>query len=512
MSGIESIDARTGEPQPVDAVESTPETVRATCEVAAVAAPDLARRDLRWRSGLLEAMAGALEEDGDAIVGAADRETALGLPRLQGELRRTAYQLRLFARVVEEGSFLLATIDHAAETPMGPLPDIRRMVVPIGPVGVFGASNFPLAFSVPGGDTASAVAAGCPVVIKAHPAHPATSEATFAALARAASSLDAPSGTIALVHGFAAGIALVEDPAITAVGFTGSLAAGRALFDRASARRDPIPFYGELGAANALVVTRSAAAARGEEIGAGAAQSLTLGVGQFCTQPGLLFVPEGPQGDGVVAALVAATAAVPGAHMLTGAIADAYRAGVQSAAEVDGVRALLASEPAVGTEVTASLFETSAARFASAGAGVLRHECFGPVSIVVRYASGADLDAALDALDPALTFTIHAEPDDPNTPGLVDRASRAAGRVVMNGYPTGVGVNWAMHHGGPWPATTSPLHTSVGAASIARWLRPVAYQNVPDDLLPAALREGNPLGIPRRVDGTVVVGSHTGRA
>jgi NADP-dependent aldehyde dehydrogenase len=502
---VESIDVRTGEATALDVIEASPGAVRSACERAAQAAPELARRDLRWRAGLLGAMASALEEDGDAIVQLADRETALGLPRLAGELRRTVYQLRLFARVVEEGSFLGATIDHAGDTPMGPLPDVRRMVVPLGPVAVFGASNFPLAFSVPGGDTASAIAAGCPVVIKAHPAHPATSEAAFAALARAASSHGAPNGTVALVHGFAAGIALVEDPDVAAVGFTGSGGAGRALFDRASARPDPIPFYGELGAANALVVTPLAAGSRGEEIGAGAAQSLTLGVGQFCTQPGLLFVPEGAAGDALVASLVAAVSAVPEAHMLTTSIAAAYRSGVQTDAAVDGVRTLLIAGPAGGTEVTASLFETTASSFAADAAAVLRRECFGPVSVVVRYGTTDDLDGALGVLDPALTFTIHAEPGDPDAQRLIEHASRAAGRVVMNGYPTGVGVNWAMQHGGPWPATTSSLHTSVGAGSIARWLRPVAYQGVPDELLPAALREGNPLGIPRRVDGRLVV-------
>jgi len=476
------------------------EVVAAT-EVAAGALDEYAGRALSWRAELLRAMAEELESDGANLVALAEQETALATARLEGELRRTAFQLRFFADVVAEGSFLDATIDHATESPMGPLPDLRRMRTPIGVVGVFGSSNFPFAFSVPGGDTASALAAGCPVVIKAHPAHPATSAAAFEALQRAARRCGAPKGTVNLIFGLGAGTALVDAPCTSAIGFTGSVGAGLALWERANARAVPIPFYGELGSANPLVVTASAAAERGAEIGTGLAGSMTLGVGQFCTKPGLAFVPSGDAGDAVVAATVASLTSMGPFTMLTSSIADHFRRGADAMAAISDVRPLVRNDAGAGAHASAQLYEVDAARFIGRDAYALREECFGPIALIIRYHSTEELRDALLASEPALTFSLFCVDNDDDARWLLDLGSRRSGRVIVNGYPTGVGVSWSMQHGGPWPSTTSSATTSVGAAAIERWLRPVTLQSVPDELLPPALQESNPLSIPRRVDG-----------
>jgi NADP-dependent aldehyde dehydrogenase len=400
-------------------------------------------------------------------------------------LRRTAFQLRFFADVINDGSFLGATIDHAGDSPMGPLPDLRRMRVPLGAVGVFGSSNFPFAFSVPGGDTASALAAGCPVVIKAHPAHPATSQATFDALVRGARRVEAPEGLLSLVYGLSAGTALVDAPPISAIGFTGSVGAGLALWEQANARSVPIPFFGELGSANPLVVTPSAASERGAEIGSGIAGSMTLGAGQFCTKPGLIFVPTGDAGDALVAAITSSLEELEGFTMLSSGIADHFRRGVDDIAAT-GARVLVASDKGDGAHTASQLFEVDGAQFRSRAAYALRAECFGP----------------LDATEPALTFSLFCVDDDPDGSWLLSLGAQRTGRLIMNGYPTGVGVSWSMQHGGPWPSTTNATATSVGAAAIERWLRPIAFQSVPDALLPPALQESNPLALTRRVDGT----------
>ncbi len=501
---ITSVNPATGEERSLEIDETSPHDVAAICARAAAATSDLAARPLAWRAQMLRAMAGELEADGEAIVTSADFESALGCARLEGELRRTAFQLRFFADVVEDTSFLGASIDHAYDSPMGPLPDLRRLRVPLGAVAVFGSSNFPLAFSVPGGDTASALAAGCAVVVKAHPAHPATSALCAAALQRGAALVGAPEATIDIVYGFAAGVALVEDPHIAAVGFTGSLAAGRALWQRANERAVPIPFYGELGSANPLVVTRAAAGARAGEIGAGAAASMTLGVGQFCTKPGLLFVPTGPDGDALVDALVTALEETPTYTMLTSGIAAHFRDGTRGIAAHEASRALVAPPLAEGTSVRAQLFEVDATSYARPEAAALREECFGPLAVVVRY-DGDDLYVALAAGTASLTMSVFVGEDDLDAARLVDYGATRAGRVIVNGFPTGVGVSWSMHHGGPWPATTAPQATSVGAAGIERWLRGLTFQSVPEALLPAPLSEANPWGVARRVDGALVV-------
>jgi NADP-dependent aldehyde dehydrogenase len=501
MTDVISTNPSTGEERSLGFAESSEDEVLAAAQRALDALDDYASRPLVWRAGLLRAMADELESDAVNLVALANAETALPNARLEGELRRTAFQLRFFADVVTDGSFLDATIDHAADSPMGPLPDLRRVKSPVGVVGVFGSSNFPFAFSVPGGDTASALAAGCPVVIKAHPAHPATSVAAFAALERAARRCEAPEGALNLVFGFDAGAALVDAPALSAVGFTGSVGAGLALWERANARPVPIPFFGELGSANPLVVTEGAAEARGPEIGTGLAGSMTLGAGQFCTKPGLAFVPTGEKGDAVVDAMVEALTSLGPFTMLSSSIADHFRRGTEAIATLSDVRTLVHHDAGSDAHSAAQLYEVDAARFVERDAYALREECFGPSALVVRYRSADELRQALLASEPALTFSVFCVEDDRDGRWLVDLGSHRGGRVIINGFPTGVGVSWSMQHGGPWPSTTSSAGTSVGAAAIERWLRPVTYQSVPDELLPPALQDSNPLAIPRRVDG-----------
>ncbi|HEY2668965.1 MAG TPA: aldehyde dehydrogenase (NADP(+)) [Rugosimonospora sp.] len=493
-----SIDARTGEKVEVVASAATDAEVDAAATRAAEVAPSLVEAGLAGRARLLRAMADEIEKDGDAIVEAADRESALGQVRLRGELARSAYQLRLFGEVLDDGGYLELTIDHQdANAVPAPRPDLRRMLVPVGPVGVFSASNFPLAFSVPGGDTASAIAAGSPVVVKAHSGHPYTSQLSAAALRRAAASAAVPEDVVQVVHGRRAGTRLVVHPAIQAVGFTGSVGGGRALYDLATSRPQPIPFYGELGSINPFVVTPEAAAQRAESIGSGLAGSFTLGVGQFCTKPGLVFVPAGADGQRLVAALAEAAGRIPGGPMLTPSIREGFLSGAAERAALPGVRAVLSASGQISPHVLVAS--------ATALDDVLLEECFGPLVVVVEYGDEEELFAALDRVPGSLTASVHCG-DSEGVAGsfagrVAQRVTGMAGRILFNGYPTGVAVTWAQQHGGPWPATTFPHHTSVGTTAIRRFLRPVAYQDAPDALLPAELREGNPLGLPRRVDG-----------
>lgn len=501
MTRVASVNPASGDSVDLDVDETSHAEVLRLSERAASIAREYADRPFTWRAQLLHAMADELEANSANLVEIAARETGLTSARLEGELRRTAFQFRFFAEVVLDASFLEASIDHATDSPMGPLPDLRRIRVPFGPIAVFGSSNFPFAFSVPGGDTASALAAGCPVVIKAHPAHPATSLATFQALTRAANTLDAPYGLLALVFGVDAGVTLVDAPAIRAVGFTGSVPAGQSLWRRANERPSPIPFFGELGSANPLVITFGAAAERAVSIGEGAAASMTLGVGQFCTKPGLFFVPSDSHGDELVATLAAELQKLSTMTMLSTGIATQFRSGVSDFEGVPGTRHVVESPDDGGASVGAQLFEVSADTFRDPSAHRLHDECFGPVALVVRYRDREELTTALDATQPSLTLSVFRAARDDDAAWLIDFAQSRAGRVIVDGYPTGVGVSWSMQHGGPWPSTTSPSSTSVGAASIERWLRPVTYQNVPDELLPEALRDHNPLGVPQRVDG-----------
>ncbi|WP_433412483.1 aldehyde dehydrogenase (NADP(+)) [Microtetraspora malaysiensis] len=502
---VVSVDARTGEAVEVIGAESTPAEVAALCAAADAAVPALAALGVAGRAALLHDMAAELEQDGETILALADRESALGLPRLTGELARTCAQLRFLADVVTEGSHLGVVIDHPDPAAVPPRPDLRRMMVPRGPVAVFGASNFPLAFSVPGGDTASALAAGCPVVVKAHPAHPATSLATYGALRRAAVRAGVPDA-VSLVHGQAAGVALVTDPHIAAVAFTGSVRGGRALFDLAAARPEPIPFFGELGSVNPLVVTPAAAAERGASIAEGLLGSFTLGMGQFCTKPGLAFVPAGEHGTALQEALAARGADAPTGTLLTRSILAAYAEGVRELAAQPGVQVLAGAEPRdLAGRATPTVLRVPGAMFGEA----LTEECFGPVTVLVEYATEEELLALLGRLPGSLTATLHMGEGEEDLPRrVIDVVTRRTGRVVCDGYPTGVAVSWAMNHSGPYPAATDSAHTSVGAAAVQRFLRPIAYQDTPQRLLPPELRDDNPLGVPRRVDG-VLAGTAT---
>jgi NADP-dependent aldehyde dehydrogenase len=454
------------------------------------------------RATWLELVADRLDAAADDLVPLAAQETHLGVDRLQGELKRTTFQLRLFAEILRDGSFLQATIDHADPAwPMGPRPDLRRMLRPLGPVAIYAASNFPFAFSVAGGDTASALAAGCPVLLKANPSHPELSAATGAEVADALADAGAPDGIFAVVMGFETGIALVKDPRIRAASFTGSLRGGRALFDLAVSRPEPIPFYGELGSVNPAFVTREAGAQRADEVAAGFVGSMSLGNGQFCTKPGLLFVPAGIGLENRVAALASERPAAP---MLSEHIRSGYSKALAQLAERPGMRVIAGKVNPEGDPAPTVLATTVSDLLADSEA--LTQECFGPAALVVSYSSEDELLAAARVFDGQLTATIHGSGQEPVTSALLDVLTERVGRVVWNGWPTGVSVTYAQHHGGPYPATTSVQTTSVGTAAIERFLRPVTYQDAPDDVLPPALQEDNPWCLPRRVDGVLQSG------
>ncbi|HEX5404699.1 MAG TPA: aldehyde dehydrogenase (NADP(+)) [Pseudonocardiaceae bacterium] len=500
MTAVTSTDPRTGDIVATVADETTAEQVDQVVSLAAAAAPRLDSLGRSFRAGLLRALADALEADRTTIVSLADRETGLGETRLNGELTRTCYQFRLFADAVTDGGYVEAIIDHAGDTPMGPRPDLRRMLVPIGPVAVFGASNFPLAFSVPGGDTVAALAAGCPVIAKAHPSHPATGQRVFEVMRDAATAAGAPDGTVGLVHGQDAGVALVRHPEVRAVAFTGSLAGGRALADLAAARPEPIPFYGELSSLNPVVITPAAAAERAEAIGRGLAASATMGAGQFCTKPGITFVPGGTDGDVLRNEVAKAFTALGGLVALNGGIQHSYQARTARLAEHPGLTAVASADAPDGDGflVRPMLFGTDTGTLDEAVA----QECFGPVTILVSYSDTADLLGALATLPGSLTATLHATESDDLADVLAVLRPKA-GRLLFNGFPTGVAVAWAQHHGGPWPATNT-LHTSVGITSIRRFLRPVAWQDAPQQVLPAELRDDpGTASVPRRVDGSL---------
>lgn len=482
-------------------MEATAEEVDRAVRAAHAVRDTLADRTVR--AAFLRTAADLLAGAGEHVIEAADAETALGPARLTGELARTAAQLRAFAEVVEEGSFLDIHIDHEDGSRTPPWPDLRRYKIPLGVVAVYAASNFPLAFSVPGGDTASALAAGCPVVVKAHPDHPATSELCASLLRRAAAQNGLPEDVVTVVHGFDAGVELVKHPLVTAAGFTGSIRGGRALFDAAAARPTPIPFHGELGSLNPVVITAAAAAERGEQLGAGLGGSMTMGAGQFCTKPGFVFAPSGEAGDRLLKSLTETVSDTGAGVMLDHRMRDAFVAGVAERAALADVEAPVT--PGAGSEhtVSAGFLTVPAQRLAAEGPhDALLEECFGPVTVVARYDSEDEITAVLSRLPGNLTATLQiaTEEADGSAAGLLAALTPLAGRVLVNGWPTGVAVAPAQHHGGPYPATTS-TSTSVGATAIERWLRPVSYQSTPEALLPPELREDNPQGLPRRVDG-----------
>jgi NADP-dependent aldehyde dehydrogenase len=456
---------RTGERLEPGVHEATAAEVAALGEAAARAAGPLGELPLAERATLLVAVADALDAAVDELVALADTETALGTTRLTGEVARTTGQLRLLAAETQRPDFRGETAEDG----------FLRTLLPIGPVAVYSASNFPFAFSVAGGDTASALAAGCPVIVKAHPGHPQTSARTAELVSEALAKAGAPEGTFAIVHGFEAGLALINEPHIKAAGFTGSVRGGRALFDAAAARPEPIPFYGELGSINPVFVTEAAVAARGTEIATGYVGSFTLGSGQFCTKPGLVFLPAG---HGLDQTLAEAIEPIAAPALLTPQITEGFQKGLQRLGE--NARTLAES-------AGAHLYTVSAAEFAARPE--LSDECFGPASIIIEYSSPEELLAAAASVPGSLTATVHAEPDDAGlAKALVTELVKRAGRIIYNGWPTGVAVNRAQQHGGPYPATTSARDTSVGTASIRRWQVPVTFQGLPDELLPATVR------------------------
>ncbi len=485
---------------------ATKAEVETACALAAAAFDAFRETSLEGRAQLLGAIAEQLMALGDALVARACAETGLPRGRIEGERARTVGQLRLFAAVVREGSWLRARIDLASpERQPLPRPDLRQRHIPLGPVAVFGASNFPLAFSVAGGDTASALAAGCPVVAKAHPAHPGTSELAGRAIQAAIRQCGMPEGVFSLLvdAGFEAGGALVADPRIKAVGFTGSRRGGLELARIAAARPEPIPVYAEMSSINPVFLLPAALQARGAALAKGFVGSLTLGAGQFCTNPGLLFALAGPELDAFIGAVKTALAEAPPATMLTPAIHEAYGKAAHKLAAEAGVSEA-ARGPAGhdgGYEAQSALFVTDAATFKASQAA--QAEMFGPSAVLVRCPDLAAMRDLAESLEGQLTATLQL--DDPAdlsaARDLLPVLERKAGRVLANGWPTGVEVCHAMVHGGPFPATSDSRGSSVGSLAIERFLRPVCYQDLPAALLPAALQENNPLGLWRRING-----------
>ena len=500
---LTSTDPRTGARLPTDLTATTAEQADAVVRAADAAFAAASSHDRMWRAGLLDALADALDAHRDELVAAADRETALGTTRLEGEVARSSFQFRLFAEAVREGGYLEATIDRGGPTALGPAPEIRRMLVPIGTVAVFGSSNFPFAFSVAGGDTASALAGGNAVVLKAHSSHLETSARSYAVLAEAAAAYGAPDGLIGIVYGTEAGRALVAHPLVRAVGFTGSLNGGRALMDVIDERPRPIPFYGELSSLNPLVITPGAAAVRGDAIADGLYGSFTLGSGQFCTKPGVAFVPNGTDGDALVARIAAKAGDAGASVLLNGRIASSFDEIRDRLIASGSVEVLAQGVAEAGAGFTAA--PTVLATTADSLTAEVAEEAFGPLLVIVRYDDDAQVVRALDVVPDSLTATVHSEASETDAvAALVREFAPRVGRIVFDGYPTGVRVSWAQHHGGPWPATNSQ-YTSVGVSAIRRFLRPLAYQDAPEALLPAELRDDH-AGIPRRIDGRLRLG------
>lgn len=482
--------------------DTSDDTVDQIIDRAVRASEQWKRTAIADRGRALVAVADALDEQADELVPIAQRETHLAEARLRGELRRTTFQLRMFAEMLPEGLWIDARIDHAdAEWPMGaPRPDLRRQLEPIGATLVFAASNFPFAFSVAGGDTASALAAGNAVVLKAHHGHPDLSDATAAVVIEALAAAGAPEGLFQAIHGTEAGVRALRAPGIKAAAFTGSVRGGRALFDIAASRPEPIPFYGELGSTNPAFVTRRASERDAAGIARDFVASVTGSAGQLCTKPGVLFVPA----ESSIVAELGAQQLPPAAPLLNGGIESGFRESVASTQAVSGVRTLAGGADQDAEAPSPVLFTTSSETL-RAEMDTLMSEMFGPAALVVTYDDESELLEIADRLEGQLTATVIGEDDDAIAVDLLPKLSERAGRVLWNQWPTGVSVTWAQQHGGPYPATTAVGTTSVGMAAITRFLRPVAYQNVPDALLPQALQEANPLGIARRVDGILIL-------
>ena len=504
---VHAFDASTGERLEPAFGKATSDDLDAACAAAHAAFAPYRARPHAERAAFLEAIAAQIEAIGDDLIVRAMAETGLPRGRLEGERGRTCGQLRLFAGVVRDGGFLETRIDPAMpdRAPL-PRPDLRLRNVPLGPVAVFGASNFPLAFSVAGGDTASALAAGCPVVVKAHSAHPGTSELVGRAVQAAVAQCNLPTGVFSMLHGDGRtiGQGLVADRRIKAVGFTGSRSGGLALVATAQARPVPIPVYAEMSSINPVILLPAALAERAETIANGFVAALTLGAGQFCTNPGLILAIDGPDLDAFLHAASAAVAAAPSQVMLTSGIRSAYEDGVARLASARGV-STLATGAGADHQAPPCLLPVAGADFRANPE--LTEEVFGAASLVVRCADLAELQAIVTELEGQLTVAVHiADADQPLLADLLPDLELLAGRVLVNGFGTGVEVAHAMVHGGPYPSTSDGRATSVGSLAIARFLRPVCYQNLPDALLPGELKAANPLGLTRRVDGKLAAG------
>ncbi|QOY94111.1 aldehyde dehydrogenase (NADP(+)) [Massilia sp. UMI-21] len=481
--------------------------VERACALAAQAFDPYRALPLEQRARFLEAIAEQVLAIGPVLIERAQQETGLPQARLEGERMRTVNQLRLFAKVVRDGRFLGATIDSALPERTPPRPDLRLAKIGLGPVVVFGASNFPLAFSVAGGDTASSLAAGCPVIVKAHGAHLGTSELVGRAVQRAAIECGMPEGVFSMIFGDGRTIGqqLVSHPAIKAVGFTGSRGGGTALMRTAASRPEPIPVYAEMSSVNPMFLLPAALEEGGAALANGFVDSLTLGVGQFCTNPGLVFAVKGAALDAFTAAATTALAGKGAGTMLTAGIHDAYNSGIGRMTSASGVRLVAqGGVDGIGCAAQAALYQCEAADFLANPD--LQDEVFGPAALIVRFDSAELLLQAAEQLHGQLTATVHVAPNDhPLAARLLPILERKAGRVLFNGFPTGVEVSHAMVHGGPFPATSDSRSTSVGASAIDRFLRPVCYQNVPEGLLPEALRDDNPLRLARVLDGDLKV-------
>lgn len=481
-----------------------PEHTHQDVDLAAMAANEVAQQYRRssptQRALLLRTIAEHLESQRDAIVARAHMESALPLARLNGELSRTTGQLMLFANVVEGGLWQEAIFDTADpdRAPL-PKPDIRRQNIALGPVAIFGASNFPLAFSTAGGDTASALAAGCPVIVKGHPAHPGTSEIVATSIAAALEQLNMPQAIFTLLQGTSheLGHSVVTHPYVKAVGFTGSIHGGRALFDLAHRRPEPIPFYGELGASNPVFILSSRMKQHAPTLADEYLTSMNMGCGQFCTKPAVVFVSKSDETEQFLARMRQGIEAQPEHVMLTAGIKQNYIKQCELRASQSGLYQTRAADT---HEVAAMIFETTSEQWHNNPQW--QEEIFGPQSIIVLCESDQEMLTLSQTLAGSLTATIQAEPDDyPIAKQLIPPLEEAAGRLVFNAWPTGVEVSYAMVHGGPYPASTMSASTSVGAEAIKRWLRPVAYQALPDELLPEALKSGNPLNVRQSTDG-----------
>jgi alpha-ketoglutaric semialdehyde dehydrogenase len=481
---FQAIDPRSGEELPGTFADATGEEVTRACELAAQAFERVTDIAPAGTSDLIARVADGLEQASDQIVTRADAETALGRPRLEGELARTTGQLRMFVELVRQRSWLDIRIDAKAG------PDLRRMRIPLGPVAVFGASNFPLAFSVPGGDTASAWAAGCPVVVKAHPAHPGTSELVAEVIQQALAQTDLPAAYFQMVQGTGhdVGQALVANPNIRAVGFTGSFTGGMALARAAAERDEPIPVFSEMSSVNPVFLLPTALKEQGDSLSEALFGSVTLGVGQFCTSPGLLFAVASDALDSCLSGLAGRMNQEAGKPMLTRAICEAYQKGLSGFGNSEGMDRLTEARTVDGMALPA-LFSTTASTFLSRPS--LAEENFGPSTLAVICRDADELQQVASKIPGSLTTSIYAaEGDSLLARRLLPRLARRSGRIIFNGMPTGVAVSPAMHHGGPFPATTDSRFTSVGTAAVERFTRPICFQDVPVEFLPNVLRNG----------------------